>query len=95
MRPHCVSVRLSFGELQVLDEQRGRLPRGTHLRRVWSDAKCPFIVPSANVEALRQLRGVATNLNQLTRYANADQAFDLVATSELVERLRRVLAGLC
>ena len=94
MRMHCVSVRLNPDELQALDDQRGRIPRGTHLRRIWCHEKPPRIVPAANVDALHQLRGVATNLNQLARYTNAEQALDLAATADCVARLRKALSGL-
>lgn len=94
MRTHCVSVRLNPAELTVLDSQRGTLPRGAYLRRAWLGARLPRPLPAANQEALLQLRGLATNLNQLARHANADHAIELGELHRLVGNLRLTLAGL-
>lgn len=94
MRTHCVSVRLNSTELDQLDHQRGRLPRGAHLRRAWAGARLPRPVPTANAIALNELRGLAANVNQLARHANSGQGLDLAALADQVARLRYVLAGL-
>ncbi|CAH2898836.1 MAG: hypothetical protein PCALPYG88_3752 [uncultured Paraburkholderia sp.] len=94
MRTHCVSVRLNSDELLVLDAQRGRTRRGSYLRRVWSGAKLPRLIPAANADALQQLRGVASNLNQLARRANAEHALELIALAATASELRKTLAGL-
>lgn len=94
MRTHCVSVRLNSDELLALDAQRGRMRRGTYFRRVWRGAKLPRLIPTVNADALQQLRGVASNLNQLARHANAEHALDLTALAATVGELRRALVGL-
>jgi hypothetical protein len=94
MRTHCVSVRLNMEELLTLDAQRGRTPRGAHLRRIWSGAKLPRLIPATNADALQQLRGVASNLNQLAHHANAAHTLELAALAAAVGDLRKALAGL-
>lgn len=94
MRTHCVSVRLNPSELAQLDTARCTLPRGAYLRRAWAGARLPRPVPPANVEALTQLRGLASNLNQLARHANQNGQLDLAGLAGLVAQLRRTLAGL-
>jgi len=94
MRTHCVSVRLNPAELAQLDTQRGSLPRGAMLRRAWAGARLPRPVPHANADALAQLRGLASNLNQLARHANQSHALDLAELARTVAGLRRTLAGL-
>lgn len=94
MRIHCVSVRLNPAELAQLDAARCSMPRGTYLRRAWSGARLPRPIPVANAEALATLRGLATNLNQVARYANQEGVLDLIGLIELVTRLRRTLVGL-
>ncbi len=94
MRTHCVSVRLNADELLMLDTQRGRLRRGAYLRHVWSGVKLPRTIPTVNADALQQLRGIASNLNQLARYANTERSLDLTALAIAVGTLRKALAGL-
>jgi hypothetical protein len=94
MRTHCVSVRLNSDELLALDTQRGNITRGAYVRRAWSGAKLPRVVPAANADALQQLRGVAANLNQLTRHANGEHTLELTALARTVGELRKVLTGL-
>ncbi|WP_438332340.1 plasmid mobilization relaxosome protein MobC [Burkholderia pseudomallei] len=94
MRTHCVSVRLNSDELRALDAQRGRTKRGSYLRRVWSGAKLPRLIPAANADALQQLRGVASNLNQLARRANTEHSLELTTLVATVGELRKALAGL-
>ena len=94
MRTHCVSVRLDSDELLALDAQRGRIRRGAYLRRIWNGAKMPRLVPATNIDALQQLRGVASNLNQLARHANTEHALELTVLASTVGELRKALAGL-
>lgn len=94
MRTHCVSVRLNPSELAQLDATRCTLPRGTYLRHAWAGTRLPRPVPAANAEALAQLRGLASNLNQLARHANQHALLDLTELAGLVAQLRRTLAGL-
>ncbi|QUN80416.1 plasmid mobilization relaxosome protein MobC [Burkholderia pseudomallei] len=89
-----MSVRLNTEELLTLDGQRGRTPRGAYLRRMWSGAKLPRLIPAANADALDQLRGIASNLNQLARHANAAHTLELAALAATVGDLRKALAGL-
>lgn len=94
MRKHCVSVRLNPDELAQLDRQRGRMPRGSFMRRAWTGARLPRPVPAANAAALTQLRGLAANVNQLARHANTHGLVDLAELGRQVGELRRLLAGL-
>lgn len=93
-RTHCVSVRLNPAELALLDSQRGTLPRGAQMRRAWAGVRLPRPVPAINAEALAQLRGIATNLNQLARRTNAGDDLDFAMLSYLLSSARAVLAGI-
>jgi hypothetical protein len=85
---------MTADELAALDAQRATLPRGAHLRRAWAGAKLPRPIPGANVDALGQLRGLASNLNQLARHANQSGQVELAELAATVAGLRATLAGL-
>lgn len=94
LRTHCVSVRLNSDELAKLDAQRCTMQRGAFMRRAWSGARLPRPIPPVNVDALAQLRGLASNLNQLAHHANRGGRIELAELARLVDGIRTALAGL-
>jgi len=95
-RTHCVSSRLNSLELAELDAIRGQQQRGAFLRlaALSPTSPRPRPIPEASADALRQLRGLAANLNQLARHANQTEQLELTELSRLVADLRAVLIGL-
>lgn len=91
-RGHCVSVRMNLGELAQLDKDRGVVQRGEWLRKSWSK-DLPSTIPQINRDAYSELSRVASNLNQIVRHLNSDQAMEVAALSLLLAELRRSMIG--
>ena len=91
-RTHRVSVYLSDAELAALDDLRGGVGRGRYLRNAALDIPPPQI-PAANIEAWRSLAPVASNLNQLARCANTDDAPDIEVVLTEIQNLRAAMIG--
>lgn len=93
-RTHCVSVRLNPDELLLLDRLRGRVQRGSALRRMLLGQPLPLCIPTPTNSALRQLTGMANNINQLARYANINEMVELNNLREVVDNMRLLLISL-
>jgi hypothetical protein len=89
-RTHCVSVRLSARELAQLEAARGRMTRGTWLRRAALEGP-PRTVPEVNRQAWAQLARVSGNFNQLIAAINGGRA-DAVP-EDLLHELREAVAA--
>lgn len=81
-------------ELAQLDAQRGKMRRGTFLRRAWLGAPLPRPVPTVTTDALRLLTSMSNNLNQLTRHAHATGDLDYQMLAWLVESARAMIVGI-
>lgn len=91
-RNFCVSVRMNIGELAVLDNKRGRIPRGEWLRLA-SEDKLPPIIPTINCEAWVQLARSASNLNQVSRKLNSGEEVEVSELRQVLADFRMKLLG--
>ena len=51
LRIHCISVRMNPAEYRELDRRRGKVQRGTFLRRLFLGKKEPAQIPEPNRKA--------------------------------------------
>ena len=85
-RGHCISVRMSETEVAELDRRRGKIRRGTFLRKLFLGKREPRQIPEPNQRAYQETARWASNLNQIAVRLNG-------ADSVAIEEIRRTLAG--
>ena len=93
-RTHCVSVRMSPGELRELDRRRGKIRRGTFLRNLFLGKREPRQIPEVNRERYSETARWAANLNQLARQVNAGEELSMTDLQRILSAFRLSLLGL-
>jgi hypothetical protein len=92
-RTHCVSVRLSPAELDLLDGRRGRNQRGSYLRACLLD-KLPPIIPPVNLSLYRDLGRALGNLSTIAVAMRSGKYVELPEVLQVVRDLRmRLIVG--
>jgi len=92
-RGASVTGRLTPAELAQLDAGRGALPRGEWLRTLALARRLPRGIPEINLEAYGALARAASNLNQLSRRANAANRLEIAALAATLATFRAALLG--
>ena len=92
-RQHLVACRLTDAEQAQLARGRGALTAGEWLRTLALARRLPRPIPSINLEAYRALARAASNLNQLSRRANAADQLDIAALAVTLASFRAALVG--
>lgn len=93
LRSKEIKIRLTDSEHAALKSKSGRMRLAAWMRESCIN-KMPPTIPQINLEALAQLRGAATNLNQLSKHANQIGGIpELVSLGELVSEFRAELLG--
>lgn len=85
-RTHCVSVRLSDKELELLDSVRRHFQRGVALRHLALDT-FPPLIPEVNRELHANLNRALGNISAL---AAASRKGGFIPESELLPALHRL-----
>ena len=92
-RQHLVACRLTDAEQAQLARGRGALTAGEWLRTLALARRLPRPIPAINLEAYRALARAASNLNQLSRRANAADQLDIAALAATLASFRAALVG--
>ena len=92
-RGASVTGRLTPAELAQLDAGRGALPRGEWLRTLALARRLPRGIPEINLEAYGALARAASNLNQLSRRANATDRLEIAELAATLAAFRAALLG--
>jgi len=92
MRNREIKIRLTDIEHADMDSKRGKMRLATWMRETCLHGSPP-VIPQINIEAMSQLRGIATNINQIARRTNGGAACDLDDLHSEVSALRSALAG--
>ncbi|WP_051676442.1 hypothetical protein [Polaromonas glacialis] len=92
-RGASVTGRLTPAELAQLDAGRGALPRGEWLRTLALARRLPRAIPEINLEAYGALARAASNLNQLSRRANAADRLEIAELAATLATFRAALLG--
>ena len=92
-RQHLVACRLTDAEQAQLARGRGALTAGEWLRTLALARRLPRPIPSINLEAYRALARAASNLNQLSRRANAADQLDIAALAATLASFRAAIVG--
>ena len=92
-RQHLVACRLTDAEQAQLADGRGVLTAGEWLRTLALARRLPRPIPAINLEAYRALARAASNLNQLSRRANAADQLDIAALAVTLASFRAALVG--
>ena len=92
-RQHLVACRLTDAEQAQLARGRGALTAGEWLRTLALARRLPRAIPAINLEAYRALARAASNLNQLSRRANAADQLDIAALAVTLASFRAALVG--
>ena len=92
-RQHLVACRLTDAEQAQLADGRGVLTAGEWLRTLALARRLPRPIPAINLEAYRALARAASNLNQLSRRANAADQLDIAALAATLASFRAALVG--
>jgi hypothetical protein len=92
-RQHLVACRLTDAEQAQLERGRGALSAGEWLRTLALARRLPRAIPEINLEAYRALARSASNLNQLTRRANAAGRLEIAALAATLATFRAALLG--
>ena len=91
-RRFCVSVRMNADEMKRINEQRGRIRRGTYLRQIFNGS-LPALVPEVNHKAYSELARSASNLNQIAHHLNIDGHVEMQETLDALRDFRLKLMG--
>ena len=91
-RTHCISVRLTDAELETLDENRGRQPRGTWCHKAVIGGG-NYVIPECNRNIYIESARWAANLSQLAKDRNLGKSIDLRAAVETLRQFRLALLG--
>ena len=102
-RQHLVACRLTDAEQAQLERGRGALPRGAlprgalprgeWLRTLALARRLPRAIPEINLEAYGALARAASNLNQLSRRANAADRLEIAGLAATLAAFRAALLG--
>ena len=97
-RQHLVACRLTDAEQAQLERGRGALPRGALPRGEWLRTlalarRLPRAIPEINLEAYGALARAASNLNQLSRRANAADRLEIAGLAATLAAFRAALLG--
>jgi hypothetical protein len=87
-----IKIRLTDAEHEQLMQKRNKMRLAAWMRETCIRGQPP-VIPQINQEALAQLRGIATNINQIAHRLNGGASIDLDDLHSEVSALRAVLAG--
>lgn len=82
LRSYCVSVRLNFEELQILEIKRGSYKKGEWLRMA-SLQKIPPIIPAINLNAWIALSEISQKLNRIATHIDCKSKDSQLTHTEL------------
>jgi hypothetical protein len=93
IRLHRIEIRVSGEELSLINSKRGTMRLRPFIRHSVLSG-IPPLIPKINQDALRELRGLTANLNQLSKHANQiGELTELDSLKKTCSELRAVLAG--
>ena len=75
LKEHKISVKLSMVELEKLDDSAANagVNRSRYIRElIRGNGNIDFTFPEDRANLIRQVSGIATNINQIAKYVNTD-----------------------
>ena len=97
LNEHKISVKLSTVELEKLDDSAANagVNRSKYIRElIRGNGNTDFTFPEDRANLIRQVSGIATNINQIVKYVNTDRAIyeqQLVELRDLLKEIQQLL----